>query len=346
MIDSGTGFYHRYKHLIQNSSKTPFIRSSGQKRVVDSARKFIEGYQLAQADDGPTSPSPSPHHPKINVIINEGPGSNDSLNHGTCPRFESCKLGEYAELNFTSLAFAPPIRRRLESDIPGISLTDKDIIYLMDLCPFETVALSRTERDLSPFCSLFSPTEWRGYNYAKSLEKYYSFGDGNPLGPTQGVGFVNELIARLTRSPVRDSTSTNKTLDNDPVTFPVDRSLYADFSHDNPMLAVMFALRAFEGMEEELKWDRVMGVEETAGFSAAWTVPFGARLVVEGMRCGETGESGGGDDREMVRVLVNDRVAGLKCSDGLGRCRVDEFVEGLEFARDGGLWDDCFNTSD
>jgi hypothetical protein len=66
----------------------------------------------------------------------------------------------------------------------------------------------------------------------QTLNKYYGYSHGNPLGPTQGVGFTNELIARLTSQPVNDHTTTNTTLDTSNTTFPLNRKLYADFSHD------------------------------------------------------------------------------------------------------------------
>ena len=73
---------------------------------------------------------------------------------------------------------------------------------------------------ISPFCDLFSEEEWHEYSYYETLDKWYGYSFGNPLGPTQGVGFVNELIARMTDSIVHDHTSTNYTLDHDPETFP------------------------------------------------------------------------------------------------------------------------------
>jgi len=62
------------------------------------------------------------------------------------------------------------------------------------------------------------------------------------------------------------------------------------------------------------------------------------------MRCGggADGDKGTGSE-ELVRVLVNDRVAPLQSceADGLGRCKLSAFIESLSFARDGGLWDQC-----
>lgn len=77
----------------------------------------------------------------------------------------------------------------------------------------------------------------------------------------------------------------------------------------------------------------------TDGYSAAWTVPFGARMYVELMQC-----RGYGHGEPLVRVLVNDRVVPLfGCEvDGLGMCGRDDFVRGLSWARDGGAWGGCF----
>ena len=68
---------------------------------------------------------------------------------------------------------------------------------------------------------------------------------GQELGPVQGVGYINELIARLTGQPVQDSTQTNHTLDSSNETFPLDRTVYADFSHDNQMVAIYSAMGLF-----------------------------------------------------------------------------------------------------
>lgn len=49
----------------------------------------------------------------------------------------------------------------------------------------------------------------------------------------QCVGYINELIARLTAQNVSDDTQMNSTLDSSPDAFPLNRTLYADFSHDS-----------------------------------------------------------------------------------------------------------------
>jgi hypothetical protein len=164
------------------------------------------------------------------------------------------------------------------------------------------------------------------------------------------VGFVNELLARLTRTAVRDGTSTNRTLDGDRGTFPLDRALYADFSHDNDMMGVLGALGVYDGVAM-LGNDTRQEPEGSGGFAAAWAVPFGARVYVEKMRCaavkgeGVEGEESAGEEvEEMVRVLVNDRVMKLKgCgADERGMCSLGRFVESMAFAKGDGRWDLCF----
>ncbi|KAL6231495.1 3-phytase B [Aspergillus navahoensis] len=329
MVDSGTKFYRRYKDLARNN--TPFIRASGSDRVVASAEKFIDGFRTAQLSDYDSNLAA----PVVKVIIPEIDGFNNTLDHSTCVSFENDERADEIEANFTAV-IGPPIRKRLENDLPGVTLANGDVVYLMDMCSFDTMARTAHGTELSPFCALFTEKEWLQYDYLQSLSKYYGYGAGSPLGPAQGIGFTNELIARLTQSPVRDNTSTNHTLDSNPATFPLDRKLYADFSHDNSMISIFFAMGLYNGTLP-LSMDSVESIEEMDGYAASWTVPFGARAYFEVMQCEREKEP-------LVRVLVNDRVVPLHgCAvDKFGRCTLDDWVQGLSFARAGGNWKTCF----
>lgn len=333
MVSSGVKFYQRYSALTRDN--VPFIRASDSSRVIASGNKFIQGFQQTKNTDRPADRQQT--SPKINVIISEDSGFNNSLNHNTCPKFENSALGDTITDNYTSL-IAPPIARRLESQLPGVTLSNHDVTHLMDMCAFDTVSSTPDGSKRSAFCDLFTAHEWTQYNYLQSLSKYYSYGAGNPLGPTQGVGFVNELIARLTHNPVHDHTSTNHTLDAPgATTFPLKRTLYADFTHDNGLIPVFFALGLYNGTEP-LPRSHVQSDHAADGYSAAWTVPFAARAYIEMMQCRLEPEP-------LIRVLVNDRVVPLHgCEvDSLGRCRRDDFIEGLSFARAGGHWTSCYS---
>ncbi|KAK4142409.1 histidine phosphatase superfamily [Dichotomopilus funicola] len=345
MVNSGLKFYHRYRPLARQS--LPFIRTAGQDRVVHSAENFTQGFHSALLADRRSTLHPT--LPYDMVIIPETAGTNNSLSHGLCTVFEDTHsgLGDAAQADFLS-TFVPAIAARFNTKMPGTNITESDVIHLMDLCPFETVA-SPSADPLAPFCQLFSAEEWRGYDYFQTLGKWYGYGPGGPLGPTQGVGFVNELLARLTGQPVRDGTSTNRTLDADEKTFPLGRALYADFSHDNDMMGVLGALGVYDGV----KWldnSTRQEPEEIGGFAASWAVPFASRIYVEKMRCkprhaaAAEGKGSLDAEEEMVRVLVNDRVIKLRgCgADDRGLCTLSKFVESMSFARRDGEWDKCF----
>ncbi|KAH7030871.1 histidine phosphatase superfamily [Microdochium trichocladiopsis] len=344
LVNSGTRFYHRYRDLARKS--TPFVRSADQHRVVESARFWAKGFHQSRKQD---KQADSDNYPYNILEIPEYRPHNNTLSPDTCPAFElGSDLGHKAQEVFAGV-FATPITARLNDNLPGANLSAADTISLMDLCPYETVA-DRYGRP-SRICDIFSPQEWADYDYFQSLGKWYGYSSGNPLGPTQGVGFANELIARLTRQPVDDHTTTNSTLDSSPETFPLDQSLYADFSHDNDMAAMFGALGLYNATAPLDKYTRQDPRETTKGFAASWTVPFGARMYVEKMTCRADGDAASSaqaraeeEANELVRILVNDRVIPLQnCgADELGRCELDRFVESLSFARSGGHWDKCY----
>ncbi|KAF1942892.1 acid phosphatase [Clathrospora elynae] len=324
MINSGVHFSRRYAKLVKKH--TPFVRSGGQHRVVESAQKWLAGV----AQSLKTEPQ------GIDVIIPEGPAWNNTLSHDICPAFERGPdhgLGDRAQQVWAA-QFVPPIQTRINSAL-GTNLSATSIVHLMDMCPFDTLA--HLSAKVSDFCGLFREKEWHGYDYLQTLGKFYGYGVGSPLGPTQGVGYVNELLARLTETPVDDNTNTNRTLDADPATFPLNRNVYADFSHDNDMSGVLAALGLYNSTKP-LSNTTIENTKTTHGYSAAWTVPFAARVYVEKLQCKREKE-------ESVRVIVNDRVHPLEfCgADKHGRCTLSRFVESQSFARSGGLWARCYD---
>lgn len=333
MVASGAAFYKRYRDLAQSS--VPFVRASGQNRVIVSGFNWTDGFYSEKTNDGFEAPD---GYVDNVLIISEKSGFNNTLSHGQCPAFETgpySRNGDVAKLAWQH-EFMPPIAERVNSNLPGANISEHSLIYFMDLCPFHTVA--DPDLKLSPFCDLFTTDEWESYDYYQSVSKYYGYNNGSPMASTQGVGYVNELIARLTGSPVQDHTTTNSTLDGDEKTFPLDRQLYADFSHDNDMMTIYAALGLYNATQP-LSLTSKQRPTELGGFSAGWTISFGARMYVEKMRCAPDPEA-----EELVRILVNDRVVPLVgCgADDLGRCELSAFVDSLDFARNDGHWEDCF----
>ena len=65
----------------------------------------------------------------------------------------------------------------------------------------------------------------------------YTFGFGSPVSRALGIGYVQELVARLTHTPIKThNSSTNVDLHNNTITFPLDQSLYVDATHDAVIL--------------------------------------------------------------------------------------------------------------
>ncbi|CAL3965195.1 unnamed protein product [Diplocarpon coronariae] len=331
MINSGAKFYNRYKALTR--SHTPFVRTAGQERVVESAAKWSEGFHNARLQDAGSTLEES--LPFNTVIIREGEGINNTLKHGLCPKFEkdSKYISRGPQKQWLNI-FGPPITARINANLQSADLTDTDTTTMMDLCAFETVASDAGT--IHPLCKLFTAAEWQAYDHWKNLGKYFSHSWGNPWAPTQGVGFTNELIARMTDSAVVDHTSTNSTLDSSDATFPLGSILYADFSHDNDILMIYSALGLFNSTAPLLTTTS-QSAHETKGFQISRMTPFAGRAYFEKMRCEGAAE-------EMVRVVINDRVLPLETCGGdeLGRCSLSAFIDSLTFAKAGGHWHGCF----
>jgi hypothetical protein len=65
------------------------------------------------------------------------------------------------------------------------------------------------------------------------LQFWYGSAFGSPVARVQGIGWIQEMVARLTHTPIAvHNTSTNATLDDNPVTFPLGQSLYVDATHE------------------------------------------------------------------------------------------------------------------
>ena len=66
----------------------------------------------------------------------------------------------------------------------GVKLEDEDVHRLVGVCIFETIAdvsremrgLQRDDSPKSPFCDIFTPNDWKEWEYWGDVEKYYKTG--------------------------------------------------------------------------------------------------------------------------------------------------------------------------
>lgn len=184
------------------------------------------------------------------------------------------------------------------------------------------------------------------------------------MGPVQGVGYINELIGRLTNSPARHSLQTNITLLSSPKTFPLNRTMYVDFSHDNLIIAVFSAMGLFNQTDGPLDTTKIA---KDRTWITSKMVPFSGHMTVEKLSCPAPSsrasrsrsmrrwkwttprherDEGDGDEEEeekeeYVRIFVNDTRQPLHfCgASGDGMCKLEEFLRSQEYARNNGFDD-------
>ncbi|KAF5363806.1 hypothetical protein D9756_000049 [Leucocoprinus leucothites] len=349
--ESGRKSFVQYSGLADENN-IPYVRASGSDRVIQSALKWIEGFSTG---------SGGTLNPPLALVIPEAEGYNNTLEDKSCPNAEHFDT----PMQTWQDVYAQPIADRFNSIAQGIpeNLTSEDAQSLITLCALETVA----KEEYSQFCDLFTHSEFKDFEYALDLDKFYFTGYGSELGPVQGVGYVNELLARLTDQPVQDRTQTNRTLDSNPETFPLGRGIYVDLSHDNLMVAVFSAMGLFNN-NEHMKGGMLDPArrDDSRDWVISRIVPFSGRMVVERMECDlrqagqrtmghgdprsriERNRRGqNGEDTVYVRVLVNDAVQNLEFCEGVDRdglCPLRSFIRSQAYARENGRgdWERCF----
>ncbi|KAI9669079.1 MAG: hypothetical protein M1831_000671 [Alyxoria varia] len=352
MEDSGAKARLRYGGL----NSKPFVRATDRERVVESAQLWNKGFQGGRDRSDLAQYNPD-------VAIPEGTGLLNPLSHGACPEFEYKGGSSFRRQDPVLEEFGAIMKRNIEmkGSIKDADIISKwsieDIVSIMELCAAETV-LSQ-DNSISPLCELFGAGDWKLFNYYCTLTKYYKTGAGNPLGKAQGIGFVNELIARLKGERVVDQTTTNPDYDEPFDTFPtgVEHNFFADFTHDSDMTSILFVLNLYDESEDpkNLYPTNMNGPSTTIEkgydpnyrhFAANVAVPLAARAYIERMQCTPPGSN---SPESYIRILVNDRVMRQPhCSNKDGTspelCREDDFIESLRWAREYGNWDQCFSA--
>ncbi|QRW13206.1 histidine phosphatase family containing protein [Ceratobasidium sp. AG-Ba] len=229
-------------------------------------------------------------------------------------------------MNFALGFFGNPIGNQYqqlvmirESKINNTASPDLEFVFHTSmLCPYETVALG-----YSKFCGLFTQDEWEGFHYALDLGFWYNDVFGSPVSLALGAGWVKEMIARLTHTPVavHDST-TNSTLHN-LIQFPLNDALYVDVTHETTFMKILVAMNLTRFLEDEpLPWTHIAPNRK---FQSSQAAPFATNMQIQLLSCATHSEP-------QLRVIINDGVVPLDGLEGCpkdkdGMCSVDKFVE-------------------
>ena len=125
---------------------------------------------------------------------------------------------------------------------------------------------------------MFTYQEWLDFEYSIDL----SFAGNNyfqsPTGRAVGIGYVEEFLARLNNHTLNTATAqANITLDSSTATFPLNQTLYFDFSHDTNLAAVLTAF----GFTQFAQFLPATGPPAKQQLIVSHLQPFGARIDIE-----------------------------------------------------------------
>lgn len=164
--------------------------------------------------------------------------------------------------------------KRLQAQIdPPDTIDITDVFHFQSLCAYETVALGYSE-----FCKLFTYEEWEGYEYAVDISFAGNNAFQSPTGRAVGIGYVEELRARLTHHLIKEATAqVNTTLDGNEETFPLNQTLYFDFSHDTNIMSILTAF----GLTQFNQFLPPTAILEGRYLQVSHLEPFAARLDIE-----------------------------------------------------------------
>ncbi|KAF9218807.1 phosphoglycerate mutase-like protein [Gyrodon lividus] len=230
LYDLGVSMRLKYGFLLENftaQNRLPVFRTESQDRMHASAINFALGFFGWPIEDKYEQ-----------VIMIEASGFNNTLApYDTCPNANAHGKADRS-LRYVrqwTRIYLEEARQRLQADLrpieeggEGLELEIEDVYRMQQMCAYETVALG-----YSKFCELFTQDEWEGFNYALDLSFWYDSAFGSPVARVQGLGYLQELISRLTHTPIAShNSSTNATLHSDERMWPVDDVMYVDATHE------------------------------------------------------------------------------------------------------------------
>ncbi|KAL7422599.1 hypothetical protein Q5752_003247 [Cryptotrichosporon argae] len=243
-------------------------------RMLKSAQNFASGFFGIPAEEQ--------YHLEVQI---EAPGFNSTLApYYMCPNADHQGDAETRQrLAQWESVFLKDARKRLAKLVDGYDLTIQDTKDFMDLCAYETVALG-----YSAFCNLFTEKEWRGFEYRNDIQWWYTASFGAPTARAQGMGWVQELVARLSHTRLTQFNSTTNSSWHDDVHFPVNDPLTVDFTHDS-VFAVLFPALNLTNFAESGA-PPVDHIPSHRSFIASKLVPFATNLQFQVLSCTDRAE--------------------------------------------------------
>jgi len=364
-FNAGVTFWNRYGRTLYNATTgqlaynatagngtarpKPVLRTTSQSRMTNSEINWALGFF------GPSFQAvPDPKLTEFTngsqfdvVVIPETLGQNNTL-----AAYESCynnnvdpqdELGDL-DLELYLSKYLVNATKRLQAYCPpGFTLNYNDTYAMQSICAYETGYIGQSD-----FCTLFTQQEWDGFEQTLDILYYYDYGYGQPTGRAQGIGYLQELIARLTNQYITVSNSSvNSSLTNNPTDFPLGRPFYADFTHDDIIISVMTAM-SLDYFREATNLNQAPP-DPSRHFVLSHLTPFGGRLITEVIGCSSANPTPVANHRtqyyptqygynpnnatnKFIRMRLNNGVLPLNtlrnsnCTRSDGLCAVSDFL--------------------
>ncbi|KAF4623104.1 hypothetical protein D9613_002089 [Agrocybe pediades] len=315
LFNLGIGFRMKYGELLKDFKDLPVFRTTSEARMLDSALHFSAGFFGVQSYQ-------QEYHQLITI---ENDGQNNTLSpYDNCPNSNNA-IGNFGTVQSSKWAqiYLQPALKRLSKSIKGYQLQIQDLVAMQQLCAYETVALG-----YSRFCDLFTEDEWVSFEYFNDLDFWYGFGPGNPATSALGIGYVQELVSRLTKTRITNfDTTVNASIVSDPVLFPLDQPIFVDASHDTIISAILVSMN-FTSLAANGPLP-TGHIPKKQTYFVNQIAPFATNLVGQVLSCPASEKS------THIRWILNDGVlpmTGIKgCKpnqDGL--CDLDAFIAGMK----------------
>ena len=299
-VAAGVTFWNRYGRTLYNASlgqleynatytngtarRKPVLRTTDQSRIQNSEINWALGFFGTSFQVTPDPTLENFTSPYDVVIIPEGGTENNTLaSYDSCPNDNVDSIGFIGDDDVFSYIpkYLTNATARLQQYVPSsLKLTTNDTYAMQSICAYETQYIGQSD-----FCGLFTAEEWAGFELTLDIEYFYDYAWGNPTGRAQGIGWTQELLARLQNQyiPVSNS-SVNSSYDNNAEQFPLGEPFYADFSHDDIIISVLTAL-SIDYLRQPPDLNTVPPAKNRT-FVLSNLTPFGGRLIAEVIGCG------------------------------------------------------------
>jgi acid phosphatase len=279
--NTGSVLRSRYHNLTVPNQSTTFWSASSP-RDVETAEWFARGFFGSKWNESGAA--------VLKVIPETAERGANTLTPGkSCSEYQfDFAYGRpcgYKALDLWQRTFTVPISTRLEPSAPGFNFSAVDIYSMFEMCGFEIMV-----RGVSPWCNIFTNTDWEDFEYGRDLLHYYRAGPGNKYAGAMGFLWLD-----ATTRNILNHTAAAK-------------SLYASFVHDGDIIPLIATLGLLDEAidphthkpallpSQHRLWDRKWRTSDI--------VPMGGRVVFERITCDQTLHPV--QHRRFVRLLIND----------------------------------------